>query len=348
MENFYNTLGRTNPKKPNEMKLPILYSTSYNISFAGLEKLHPFDSCKYGNIMKSLIDRKFLKEKEVIKPKFMPSEEILRKVHTPEYLQSLNSTDTIARITEISIVSFFPIMLVRSRVLNPMLYATSGSILAGKVAMERGWAINLSGGYHHCSGSRGGGFCAYADITLSYRILRENFPSVKKVMIIDLDAHQGNGHERDKITFNDQDLYICDIYNGQIYPGDTEAKRAIDTKVELHSGTSDSDYLGTLRIALAKSFSEFTPDVIYYNAGTDILQGDPLGCLNITPKGVIERDQIVFNEALERKIPIVMLLSGGYQKTNAQVIADSVVNLDNKLSLVSKIRSNPPSVHTPS
>jgi histone deacetylase 11 len=67
-----------------------------------------------------------------------------------------------------------------------MLLATSGSILAGKVAMERGVGINLGGGYHHCSGCKGGGFCPFADISLSLACLRKNFPSVKKAMIIDL------------------------------------------------------------------------------------------------------------------------------------------------------------------
>ena len=64
---------------------------------------------------------------------------------------------------------------------------------AGKLAMERGWAINIGGGFHHCSANKGGGFCAYADITLSIRYMLDRIPSVKQVMIIDLDAHQVGG-----------------------------------------------------------------------------------------------------------------------------------------------------------
>ena len=41
---------------------------------------------------------------------------------------------------------------------------------AAKLAMERGWAINIGGGFHHCSSERGGGFCAYADITLGIKV----------------------------------------------------------------------------------------------------------------------------------------------------------------------------------
>lgn len=69
-------------------------------------------------------------------------------------------------------------------------YQTGGSVLAGKLAMERGWAINIGGGFHHCWGNKGGGFCAYADITLAIHFIFNYYPSVERVMIIDLDAHQ--------------------------------------------------------------------------------------------------------------------------------------------------------------
>ena len=97
--------------------------------------------------------------------------------------------------------------------------------------MERGWAINLGGGFHHCCAEKGGGFCAYADITLAIRFLQRLLPDsapathqvARKAMIIDLDAHQGNGHERD--FMNDKSVYILDIYNRGIYPHDGFAKR---------------------------------------------------------------------------------------------------------------------------
>jgi histone deacetylase 11 len=108
-----------------------------------------------------------------------------------------------------------------------MAIQTSGTIMAGRVAMATGWCINLGGGFHHCSGDCGGGFCPYADITLAIRHLIKDFPGVvNKVMIVDLDAHQGNGHERDFI--GDNNVYITDMYNPRIYPGDTIAKKRIN------------------------------------------------------------------------------------------------------------------------
>lgn len=81
--------------------------------------------------------------------------------------------------------------------MTPILYRyqTGGSILAGYLALERGWSINLGGGFHHCSSSNGGGFCPYADISLLVRFLfRYHKTKVSKVMIVDLDAHQVRHH----------------------------------------------------------------------------------------------------------------------------------------------------------
>ncbi len=75
---------------------------------------------------------------------------------------------------------------------------------------------------------------------------------------------------------------------------------------------------------------EFKPELLIYNAGTDCMQGDPLGRLNISPEGVIRRDEYIFKIAFDRKVPIVMVLSGGYQKTNAPNIAESIENIVEK------------------
>jgi len=133
---------------------------------------------------------------------------------------------------EVPPVLVLPSWLVRKRVLEPMQIQTSGTIMAAKLAMSCGWAINLGGGFHHCSATRGGGFCPYADITLAIQLLRYEFPRVKKVMIVDLDAHQGNGHERDFI--NDTNTYIMDMYNDRIYPDDRYAKKGIANAVCVH------------------------------------------------------------------------------------------------------------------
>ncbi|KAL3852141.1 hypothetical protein ACJMK2_015820 [Sinanodonta woodiana] len=322
-----------------ESKLPIVYGPEYNIGFLGLEKLHPFDAGKWGRVYQFLKDDNLLQDDTTARPQEATEQDLL-VVHKKSYLESLKLASilewtvlkewsmTVAAITEVPPVAMLPNFIVQNKVLKPFRYQTGGTILAAKLAMERGWGINIGGGFHHSSSDRGGGFCAYADITLAITFLFERNPKVTKAMIIDLDAHQGNGHERD--FMNDDRVYIMDVYNRGIYPHDGFAKRAIKRRVELEHHTKDDVYLNLVATNMEDALKEFQPDIIVYNAGTDILEGDPLGCLSITPKGIIQRDEIVFEKAKKWKIPVLMVTSGGYQKTTARIIADSIINLKNK------------------
>lgn len=83
--------------------------------------------------------------------------------------------------------------------------------------------------------------------------------------------------ERDKLHFEDQDLYVLDMYNSDLWPGDVHAQAAINCPVQFRSRTADVAYLEQLQAALDTAFRESQPDIVMYNAGTDILKGDPLG-----------------------------------------------------------------------
>uniref|UniRef100_A0A1I8BD72 Hist_deacetyl domain-containing protein n=1 Tax=Meloidogyne hapla TaxID=6305 RepID=A0A1I8BD72_MELHA len=305
---------------------PIVYTNDYNISFFGIERLHPFDSKKWGRVFQFLVGKSNvlilriispfipnkwesgqLSEESIIQPKEIKKKDLLF-VHSPSYLFSLNSTIRLAFILEVCLVIPFPSCLVNRLVLRPLRFQTGGSILAAKLALEYGWAINIGGGFHHASSSKGGGFCVYADITLAIKVLFED-KLIKKAMIIDLDAHQGNGHEIDFI--GDNRVYIMDFYNEQIYPKDRPAKKGISKAIPLQIGTSDDYYLLLLERELKEAFSEFSPQLVVYVAGTDSLSGDPLGLLRISSE----------------------LTSGGYLQRTARVISDSIINL-NSLGLI--------------
>ncbi|KAG0450832.1 hypothetical protein HPP92_026555, partial [Vanilla planifolia] len=248
-------------------------------------------------------------------------------VHPESYLDCLKSSIKVSMVIEVPPVAAFPNCLVQQKVLRPFRMQVGGSILAAKLAFERGWSINVGGGFHHCSANKGGGFCAYADISLciKYAFVRLN---ISRVIIIDLDAHQGNGHATD--FCDERGVYILDMYNSEIYPLDYEARRYIDQKLELVSGTRTQEYLELLDKALKVAKNKFDPEMVIFNAGTDILDGDPLGNLKVSPDGVVMRDEMVFRFAKEASIPIVMLTSGGYTKFSARVIADSIINLSRK------------------
>ncbi|KAI3369628.1 hypothetical protein L3Q82_025340, partial [Scortum barcoo] len=335
--------------------LPIVYHADYNITFMGLEKLHPFDAGKWGKVIHFLKEEQFISDGSIVEAREATEDDLL-VVHTKRYLnrlkvalfffntsnfywifyydsmtcslQSLISSQwslVVATITEIPPLLFLPNFLVQRKVLRPLRTQTGGTIMAGKLAVDRGWAINVGGGFHHCSSDRGGGFCAYADITLAIKFLFERVEGISRATIIDLDAHQGNGHERDFL--DDKRVFIMDMYNRHIYPGDGYAKRAIKRKVELDWGTEDLEYLQKVELHSDGALNEVQPDIIVYNAGTDVLDGDPLGGLSISPQGIVKRDEIVFRAAKRRGIPILMVTSGGYQKKTARIIADSILNL---------------------
>lgn len=191
-----------------------------------------------------------------------------------------------------------------------MLKATYGTIMASIMALERGLGINLSGGYHHACGYRGEGFCIYPDITIAIHMIRRYY-GLKKIMIIDLDAHQGNGHERDFI--NDGDVYIIDCFRPDIFPQDHHAAKAIDKEIHVTPRDDAKSYLKKIK-CIPDHINKFSPEFILYNAGTDIMEGDPLSGLNISEQGVINRDELVIQSALDRNVPVCMVLSGGYQK----------------------------------
>jgi histone deacetylase 11 len=156
-------------------------------------------------------------------------------------------------------------------------------------------------------------------------------------MIIDFDVHQGNGHENDKINRkicdNPDDIFVIDIYQ-KGYPGDTKAKKGIDLEKE-YVYVNDEEYLLKIDNFLNDDSSkEFKADIIFYNAGTDIFENDPLGCFGITKEGIISRDEKVFEFAFKNKIPICMVLSGGYSKESHLIIHESIENILKKFDLL--------------
>lgn len=322
-------------------KLPLVFHPRYDIAFFGIEKLHPFDSKKYGKVYTRIQELCTLTPEQFYNPAIVSDEDLLL-VHTQDYLDSLNSSWNVMKITEVPALAYVPNIFLRWKLLTPMKYATGGTILGAQLAVERGWAINLGGGYHHAKSCEGGGFCVYADIPIAIHKLWQKYPTLK-VLIIDLDAHQGNGHEGCFLQDSrlNKQLFIFDVYNGYIYPGDTKAKAAIRFNYPVRSYIKDEQYLGLLNDKLPKALETLAnegnkPDLIIYNAGTDIFEKDALGRMSITEQGIIERDQIVFENARKNNIPIEMVFSGGYTADTARIISNSIKNLMDKKLLVDR------------
>lgn len=296
---------------------PIVYSPEYNFQFQ-----HHFIPNKYQKVSD------YLRKKFGIsfyQPKIALLED-LKLVHTEDYLNSLNNHQTLNKIFEIPIEYCF---------INPLLqkfqYVVGGTILATYLAMKHGWAINIGGGLHHAKPDQGEGFCIYNDIAIAIKkILKEN--SLLKVLIVDLDAHMGNGNAT--IFFNNPNVTIFDMFNNDLsYPQDKRLlckPRENFYYIPLSNETSERTYLCILKEKLPPVLNSINPNLIIYNAGTDILSGDQLGKLNVSINGIIERDEFLFTQARTRDIPIAMVLSGGYSPDSVTSIQRSIENLINK------------------
>ena len=302
---------------------PVIYSPEYNIALGGIEQYHPFDTAKYAKVHDYLVENHLLRPEDFTIPEPVTDDQLLL-VHTRAYLDSLADPRTAARIAEVNEVAYFPAGMIEAGLYRPMRYAVGGTILGARLALERGMAVNLSGGFHHAKADSGGGFCYFSDIAVAITLLWEERPDLK-VLIVDLDAHQGNGYAA--IFTDDPRIFILDAYNRDIYPEDRPARKYVDFPVELKSDTDTKTYLARVETALPLALEAADPGIIIYNAGTDIYEHDPLGHLAVSADGIIRRDELVFREAHGRGVPLLMLLAGGYTGESGGIIARSIANL---------------------
>lgn len=298
----------------------LVYAPQYNIRAFGLERLHPFDGSKYGRCMKQLKQWNVPLAGRVHRPRPV-GHSLIRTTHSSEYLASLRSSRVVAGILEIPQLARLPMPVLDWLIPRRMRWACGGTVLATTLAQKHRVTVNLGGGYHHASRNRGEGFCMYSDIAMAVRVARGEF-GMRRVMLVDLDAHQGNGVER--IFAEDRDVAVFDMYNAAIYPNDIAARDAIRWDFPLTPGFSDEPYLKLLRHHLPLAISDFDPELIIYNAGTDVVADDPLGGLGLSDGAVLQRDQFVISEAIDRGIPLVMLTSGGYTQRSYLLIATTL------------------------
>ncbi|HZU38651.1 MAG TPA: histone deacetylase [Gemmataceae bacterium] len=297
--------GRFGVLSARHIMVPLVYSPKYNITMFGLERRHPFDGRKYGRIHDWLIRQGLRKAKDFVKPR--PSTHTgLREIHAPAYLRSLRDRRMLARLLEVPMLRYVPAWLVDWRVLSPMRWATGGTMLACRLALEKGLAINLGGGYHHASPGRGGGFCAYADVPLALHALKQE-GRLTSALVVDTDAHQGDGTAQAIRAW--PWAHLLDLFEQDLYPW---PKADEEMPVPLPPRTGGAEYLDALREHLPRTLDRYHPDLVVYNAGSDVLASDPLSALLLTADDLAERDLYVATEVRERGVPLAMVLSGGY------------------------------------
>jgi histone deacetylase 11 len=287
------------------MMVPVVYHPNYNIPTLGLQRLHPFDCQKYRRIYKWLIRQGLRQPQDFVGPPAVSPAD-LGEIHSNDYLNSLRKSSELARILEVPFLRHFPAWLLRWAIQRPMRLATGGTILASQLAWKHGLAINLGGGFHHASFDRAQGFCLYADVPLALLSLRKNNPTLR-VLVIDTDAHQGDGTAFFRTTF--PNFFILDFFEEDIFPW---PKQEVDFAVPLPARTNGAEYMELLHRFLPEVMDRFSPEFVFYNAGSDVLWSDPFTSLFLTEDEIAERDLTVVTQVRERDIPLAMVLSGGY------------------------------------
>jgi len=226
--------------------------------------------------------------------------EDLQLVHSPRYLRKLQTGTLPKDELEALELPFSPELISFARL------SVGGTILAAERALADGLCVHVGGGFHHAFADHGEGFCLFNDTAVAVEKLQRE-GRVGRVMIVDCDVHQGNGTAA--IFNRREDVFTFSIHQMDIYPSE---KMTGSLDVGLWSGDGDRAYLEAMREHFPKLFAEFRPDLVFYLAGADPLAGDQLGGLAVTKAGLLTRDRIVLEGALLLKIPVVILLAGGY------------------------------------
>lgn len=318
------------------MKPFLVYAPGYDLSLPGFDQLHPFDGRKFSGAWKIVEQRVGAALQQCwVSPDQPASDDELLRVHEAAYLQSLlSSTAVVAEALEIRALKLLPRGLVERRLLRPMKLAVAGTIAATRLALQAdagAVAMNVGGGFHHAFPDHGEGFCVYADVAAAVAAARAtgDLRQDDVIAIVDLDAHRGNGVW--EILGKDPAVRVLDVYNFQTYPGLFDGDVAdFPFIIPVKAGTADGPYLDIVRGELPRFLDGMpTPRLAIYNAGTDILAGDPVGRLAVSAEGVMARDRFVLETLVQRRIPTVIVTSGGYTRRSHQLIAELAVAVAN-------------------
>lgn len=260
---------------------------------------HRFPMQKY-----ELLHRQLLREGTFeVANFFVPGEpnlEAIKAVHDAQYVSDLLNNNIPKR--EARKVGF----PMSEKLVEREFTIAQGTLEAAHFAIDSGIALNIAGGTHHAFTNRGEAFCLLNDQAIAARNLIQTKKS-RKVLIVDLDVHQGNGTAQ--IFANDPAVFTFSMHGATNYPFKKETS---DLDIALSNGTKDQEYLSILTEALPKLIREQKPDFIFYLSGVDILESDKLGKLSCSIEGCKSRDRFVLETAKAHQIPLQVSMGGGY------------------------------------
>ena len=283
------------------MELPVVNHPDY---VAKINDDNKFPIKKFGALANHLI------ETSVVKKFHIPKEcsiETMKTSHSLKYINDIkNKTLDIKAQKKIG----FPI---NDSVVKRSFVATGGTVLASKLALDSKLACNTAGGSHHATFDFGAGYCVFNDTAVAANYLK-NKGYAKKILILDLDVHQGDGTA--KIFENDNTIFTVSVHSKKNYPS---KKQFSNIDIELDDGMEDEEYLNVIN-QLIKKIENQNFNFVFYVAGVDIHCNDRLGKLDISEMGIRKREKLVINHFFKKNVPLCGVLGGGYNNDFEQLV----------------------------
>jgi acetoin utilization deacetylase AcuC-like enzyme len=269
------------------------------IYYHKLPEGHRFPMLKYELIPEQLLHEGTITQENLFVPSKCDAIDVLRTHDLDYYNKLINQQLSPSEQRKIGFPQS-PALIERELVI------TRGTIDCALFALEHGCALNIAGGTHHAFAERGEGFCLLNDMAIaSDYLLYKNL--VTKILVIDLDVHQGNGTA--KLMENEPRVFTFSMHGKNNYPFHKEQS---DLDIPLPDGISGQEYLEILEKTLPMLLETVQPNFIFYLSGVDILSTDKFGKFNISIDECKRRDELVLNMAYDNKIPIAIAMGGGY------------------------------------
>jgi acetoin utilization deacetylase AcuC-like enzyme len=273
---------------------------------------HRFPMLKYELIPEQLLYEGSITEHNLFAPSPC-ADEVVLWTHDPVYVQKLHQQTLSAREQRHIGFPQSPQLTLREFVI------TQGTIDCCHHAMTHGVALNVAGGTHHAFADRGEGFCLLNDFAVAANYLLKK-GLAHKILIIDLDVHQGNGTA--SLFEQEPRVFTFSMHGAHNYPFHKEKS---DLDIALNDGTEDRLYLSLLQNTLQTLLDQLKPDFAFYLSGVDILWTDKFGKLKISMEGCRQRDEMVFSKLKQQGIPCVVAMGGGYSP-NIKTIVEAHCN----------------------
>ncbi|MDZ7878013.1 MAG: histone deacetylase [Saprospiraceae bacterium] len=291
--------------------LKIAHSPIYKLE---LPEGHRFPMLKYELICEQLLYEGTVTNNNIFHPKMLAPEVILT-THTADYWQRLSHAELTPK--EMRKVGF-PLT---EQLIKRTVTIAGGTVECALFALEHGIAMNTAGGTHHAFTDHGEGFCLLNDVAIAANYLINNH-LVKRILVIDLDVHQGNGtaeifRKSPNQWVSSSGVFTFSVHGANNYPLHKE-QSSFD--IGLPDGVQDDYYLTTVREHLLRLFDYVQPDFVFFNSGVDVLATDKLGKLKLTPEGCRQRDLLVFELCKRHKVPISVSMGGGYSPRVATIV----------------------------